>query len=56
LLFEMSTDVVIEVNVWWRVKDVVVSGCLRMLEDAGEEFCFESEATIMKRGYASFSV
>ena len=26
-----------------------------MLEDAGEEFRCESEATIVKRGYASFS-
>ena len=32
-------------NVWWRVKDVVVSGCLKVLEDAGEEFCCESETT-----------
>ena len=54
LLLEMSTEVVIGVNVWWRVKDVV-SGCFGVLEDAGEEFCCESEATIMKRGYASFS-
>ena len=52
MLFEMSTEVVIGVNVWWRVKDVVVSGCLGVLEDTGEEFCCESEATIMKRGYA----
>jgi len=48
-LFEMSTEVVIGVNVWWWVKDVVVSGCLRVLEDAGEEFCFEGEATITNR-------
>jgi len=55
LLFEMSAEVVIGVNVWWRVKDVVISGCLRVFENAGEEFCCENEATIMKRGYASFS-
>ena len=54
LLFEISTEIVIGVNVWWRVKDVVGSDCLRVLEDAGEEFCCESEATIMKRGVCQF--
>jgi len=50
LLFEMSTEVAIGMNVWWRVKDVVVNGYFRLLEDAGEEFCCESEATIIKKG------
>ena len=51
LLFKMSTEVIIGVKVWWRVKDVVVSGCFRVLEDAGEEFCCESEAMLIKREY-----
>ena len=54
MLFEISTEVVIGVNVWWRVKYVVVSGCLRVLEDAGKEFCCEIEATIMKKGVCQF--
>jgi len=34
----MSTQDVIEVNVWWRVRDVVVSGCLGMLEELVRNF------------------
>ena len=38
LLFEMSTEVIIDVDAWRRVKNVIVSGSFGVFEDCSKEF------------------
>ena len=54
LLFEMSTEVVIDVDAWRRVKNAIVSGSFGAFEDRGKEFRCKAEASVMWREYASF--
>ena len=52
LLFELSTEVVIDVDAWRRVKNVIISGSFRVFEDLGKEFSRKAEASVMKRDMA----
>ena len=52
LLFVMSTEVVIDVDAWRRVKNVIVSGSFGVFEDLGKEFSRKAEASVMKRDMA----
>ena len=54
LLFEMNTEVVIDVDAWRRVKNLIVSGSFGVFEDRGKEFSCKAKASVMKREYASF--
>jgi len=55
LTLEVGLEIVIGVKIVWRVEDVIKGCSLRVLKNGGEEFSFESEATIMKRRDASVS-
>ena len=54
LLFEMSTEVVIDVELRRKVKNVIVSGSFGMFEDRGKEFSCKVLASAMERECASF--
>jgi len=54
LLFQMSSEVVIDVDAWRRMKNVIARGSFEVFEDRSKQFSCKAKASVMEREYASF--
>ena len=47
LILKVSREILVRLKRRWRVKDMVMSGSLWLLEDGGKEFGSESQTSVV---------